>query len=98
MTPVTVPGRPARVWRCHRTSSPPVRGTNAGSYLASPPCNLTKSPASELPPQHRQSSPIPIAEAESSATELLAEQLNLFTLVFDQLLLAAAQPHGDPCG
>src|SRR6267378_3281267 len=54
--------------------------------------NLTKSPASELPPQHRQSSPIPIFEAESSATELLAEQLNLFTLVFDQLLLAAAQP------
>jgi len=44
-----------------------------------------------------QSSPIPVAEAESLAAEPLAEQLNLLTLVFDQLLLVAAQPHADPC-
>ena len=59
--------------------------------------NLTKSPAPELLPQRRQSSPILIAEAETPPAELLAEQLNLFTLVFDQLLLMAAQPHADPC-
>ena len=43
------------------------------------------------------SSTIPIAEAELPTAELLAEQLNLFALVFDQLLLVAAQPHANPC-
>jgi len=64
---------------------------------ASPPWQPDQEPASELLPQHRQSSPIPIAEAETPPAELLAEHLNLFTLVFDQLLLVAAQPHADPC-
>ena len=62
----------------------------------SPACHLTESLAPELLSEHRESSSRRIGEADATPAELPAEDLDLLTLVLDQLLLIAAEPHADP--
>ena len=103
--PSTASRRFRAIWFIHSPSLEPRLGdpsyffATSSRYhrrIVSGVASVATGPAPESLPEHRESSPLRIGEADAPAAELLAEHLDLLTLVLDQLLLVAAETHANP--